>query len=87
MTNFLHRPDVFDVTLERAGKLLSLYWGGAMVGRFIGSALLTRVRAALLLAAVAAVAALLCLTVTRRRENLPAGRHCRSGYSMPSCFR
>jgi len=32
---------------------------------FIGSALLTRVRAALLLAAAAAVAAILCLTVTR----------------------
>ena len=65
MTNFLHRPDVFDVTLERAGKMLSLYWGGAMVGRFIGSALLTRVRASWLLAGAAAAAALLCLTVTR----------------------
>lgn len=65
MTNFLHRPDVFDVTLERAGKMLSLYWGGAMVGRFVGSALLTRVRASWLLCAAAAVAALLCLTVTR----------------------
>jgi MFS transporter, FHS family, L-fucose permease len=65
MTNFLHRPDIFDVTLERAGKLLSIYWGGAMVGRFIGSALLTRVRASLLLGVAAAVAAILCLTVTR----------------------
>jgi FHS family L-fucose permease-like MFS transporter len=65
MTNFLHRADVFDVTLERAGKMLSLYWGGAMVGRFIGSALLTRVRASWLLCAAAAAAALLCLTVTR----------------------
>jgi FHS family L-fucose permease-like MFS transporter len=65
MTNFLHRPDVFGVSLERAGKMLSLYWGGAMVGRFIGSALLTRVRASWLLGAAAAVAAMLCLTVTR----------------------
>jgi MFS transporter, FHS family, L-fucose permease len=65
MTNFLNRPDVFDVTLEHAGKLVSLYWGGAMIGRFIGSALLTRLRAALLLAAAAAVAAMLCLTVTQ----------------------
>jgi FHS family L-fucose permease-like MFS transporter len=65
MTNFLHRGDVLDVSLERAGKLVSLYWGGAMVGRFIGSALLTRVRASLLLAVAAAAAALLCLTVTR----------------------
>src|SRR5579862_8293244 len=65
MTNFLHRDDVFGVPLERAGKLLSLYWGGAMVGRFIGSALLRRVRAGLLLAVAAAIAALLCLTVSQ----------------------
>ncbi len=65
MTNFLHRDDVFGVALERAGKLLSLYWGGAMVGRFIGSALLRRVRAGLLLAVAAAIAAILCLTVSQ----------------------
>ncbi len=65
MTNFLHREDVFGVPLERAGKLLSLYWGGAMVGRFIGSALLRHMRAGLLLAGAAAVAAVLCLTVSQ----------------------
>lgn len=64
MTNFLHRPDVFGIPLERAGKWLSLYWGGAMVGRFIGSALLTRLRAAALLAGAAAVAAVLCLAIS-----------------------
>ncbi len=63
LTNFLHQEDVFDVSFERAGKLVSLYWLGAMVGRFAGSALLTRVRATTLLSAAAAVAALLCLTV------------------------
>jgi FHS family L-fucose permease-like MFS transporter len=65
LTNFLHQADVFDVPLERAGKWVSLYWGGAMLGRFIGSALLTRVRAAVLLAAAAALAAVLCLTVNQ----------------------
>ena len=65
MTNFLHRDDVFGVALERAGKLLSFYWGGAMVGRFIGSVLLKRVRAGLLLAGAAAIAAILCLTVSQ----------------------
>jgi FHS family L-fucose permease-like MFS transporter len=65
MTNFLHRADVFGVSLEQAGKMVSLYWGGAMIGRFIGSALLTRVRASLLLGTAAAVAALLCLTVSQ----------------------
>jgi FHS family L-fucose permease-like MFS transporter len=65
MTNFLHQEDVFGITLERAGKLVSLYWGGAMIGRFVGSALLTRVRAGMLLCAAAIVAALLCLIVSQ----------------------
>ncbi len=65
LTNFLHQPDVLGVTLERAGKMVSLYWGGAMVGRFIGSALLTRVRASTLLVGGAAAAALLCLAVNQ----------------------
>lgn len=65
LTNFLHRDDVFGVPLERAGKLVSLYWGGAMIGRFIGSGLLMRVRAGPLLGIAAASAALLCLLVSQ----------------------
>jgi FHS family L-fucose permease-like MFS transporter len=63
LTNFLHQGDVFAVSLERAGKFVSLYWGGAMLGRFVGSALLTRVRASVLLGLAAACAATLCLVV------------------------
>ncbi len=63
LTNFLHQEDVFGYSMERAGKLVSLYWGGAMVGRFIGSVLLTRVGAGLLLGSAAVVASLLCLAV------------------------
>ncbi|HVI99362.1 MAG TPA: sugar MFS transporter [Sphingomonas sp.] len=51
------------VSLQEAGKLTAFYWGGAMVGRFVGSALLTRVRAFRLLAASAVIAAVLCLYV------------------------
>jgi FHS family L-fucose permease-like MFS transporter len=63
MTNFLHQPDVFGVSLAQAGKLVSIYWSAAMVGRFIGSALLRQVSAGRLLAAAAVCAAFLCLTV------------------------
>jgi MFS transporter, FHS family, L-fucose permease len=63
LTNFLHQEDVFGVSYERAGKLVSVYWLCAMLGRFAGSALLIRMRAARLLATAAAIAALLCLTV------------------------
>ena len=42
---------------------MSLYWGGAFVGRLIGSALLTQVRAAHLIAVFTAIACALCVYV------------------------
>ena len=73
MINFLHQPDVLDVSLDEAGQILSLYWFGAMVGRFVGSALLTRFRATFLLAIAAAIAAVLCLTVSQGAGMVAAG--------------
>lgn len=63
MINFLEQPGVLGVSPERAGQLLSLYWGGAMVGRFVGSFLLQHISAGRLLTVAAVVAALLCLMV------------------------
>jgi MFS transporter, FHS family, L-fucose permease len=65
LTNFLHQDDVFGYSLEQAGKFVSLYWGGAMIGRFVSSALLTRISAALLLGSAAIVASFLCLVVSQ----------------------
>jgi FHS family L-fucose permease-like MFS transporter len=65
LINFLHQPDMLDVTLDRAGQLSAVYWLGAMIGRFAGSALLTRVRATVLLSMAAAIAAILCLCVNQ----------------------
>ncbi|MDX2276284.1 MAG: MFS transporter [Hyphomonadaceae bacterium] len=49
-----------------AGQALGLfYWGGAMVGRFVGSWLLTRVRAGVLLGIAALCAGALCLLITQ----------------------
>ncbi|GAA0734061.1 MFS transporter [Sphingomonas japonica] len=48
------------VSLQEAAKAVSLYWGGAMVGRIIGSALLARVNASVLLAIFTAAAAAMC---------------------------
>ncbi len=72
LINFMHQPDVLDVSLERAGKLLSFYWGGAFIGRIIGSALLTRVQAFRLLTLFAIVAAVLCLTVSQSNGGVSA---------------
>jgi MFS transporter, FHS family, L-fucose permease len=67
MTNFLHEPDMLDLPMDEAGKLVSFYWGGAMLGRLDGSFLLFLVkdRAPWLLVRVAAVATVLCLIVSQ----------------------
>jgi FHS family L-fucose permease-like MFS transporter len=63
MALFLNSTQVWNVPLERAGKFVSLYWGGAMVGRLVGSVLLTRVPAPRLLALFTGIACALCLFV------------------------
>ena len=67
LTNFLHEPDMLNIPLEEAGKMVSFYWGGAMVGRLIGSGLLfvVKQRAPWLLALFALGAATLCLAVSQ----------------------
>jgi FHS family L-fucose permease-like MFS transporter len=67
MTNFLAEPDMLNIPLEEAGAMVSYYWGGAMVGRLVGSALLFLVkqRAPWLLAVFALGAAALCLAVSQ----------------------
>ncbi|HEY0599435.1 sugar MFS transporter [Brevundimonas sp.] len=65
LTNFLASPTILNLPEADAGRMVSLYWGGAMVGRFIGALLLTKVRAGVLLTVNTAVAALLCLVVTQ----------------------
>jgi MFS transporter, FHS family, L-fucose permease len=40
IVNYLMQNHVMGLQEQAAGKLIGLYWGGAMVGRFIGSAVL-----------------------------------------------
>jgi FHS family L-fucose permease-like MFS transporter len=56
MANYLMQASVLGLAAVTAGRLVSVYWGGAMVGRFIGAAVLQRVAGGLALA-VCAVAA------------------------------
>jgi FHS family L-fucose permease-like MFS transporter len=63
MALFLNSEAVWDVPLQDAGKYVSFYWGGAMVGRAVGSALLAKFDAAKLLAGFTAIACLMCLFV------------------------
>jgi FHS family L-fucose permease-like MFS transporter len=52
--NYLMQAHVLDQPESEIGWMISLYWGGAMVGRFIGSAVLRVVSPGLVLAGVAA---------------------------------
>jgi FHS family L-fucose permease-like MFS transporter len=49
----------YQEALRAAAKYISLYWGGAMVGRFIGSAILQKVKTRLVLGVCAVMAGLL----------------------------
>jgi len=62
LVNYLSQADTLAGTAERAGQLVALYWGGAMVGRFVGSGLLRLVSPGLVLLGVAAGAMLLVAT-------------------------
>lgn len=59
MVNYLMQADTLGAAAQRAGELVAFYWGGAMVGRFIGSGILRVVSPGLVLLAHAAIAAAL----------------------------
>ncbi|MCH4893702.1 MFS transporter [Sphingomonas sp. SFZ2018-12] len=61
LINFLSEPVILGISHEAAGKLLALYGIGRMTGRFVGSAVMTRVPVGALLTATAGTAAALCL--------------------------
>jgi len=62
LVSFLGEPDVAGLAESSAANYVALYWGGAMVGRFIGSVLMTRIRPGLLLTVHAGLAVLLVAT-------------------------
>ncbi|MEE4451701.1 sugar MFS transporter [Novosphingobium resinovorum] len=65
IVSYLMQDHVMALPEQSAGKLIGLYWGGAMVGRFVGSAVLRVVNPALVLAFNACAAiALIALSVT-----------------------
>ena len=48
--NFVSQPDIANLTHEQAGRYLTFMWGGMMVGRFAGSAIMQKIRAEYVLA-------------------------------------
>lgn len=75
IVNYLMQTHVMGLAEQAAGKLIGLYWGGAMIGRFIGSALLRMYSPGKLLASVAIGAITLILISTQTTGMV-------SGYSL-----
>ena len=59
IVNYLMQPDVLAADERTAGSMVSLYWGGAMVGRFIGAGVLRLAPPGVVLCAAALLAAAL----------------------------
>jgi len=61
LVNYLVMPNIFGAAPVSAARMVSLYWGGAMVGRLAGAYAMKRIRPAMLLMLAAIGAALLTL--------------------------
>ncbi|WP_294077540.1 sugar MFS transporter [Sphingomonas sp.] len=75
IVSYLMQPGVMGLQEQAAGKLIAYYWGGAMIGRFIGSALMRVISPGKLLALVAVGAITLILISTNSSGSV-------SGYSL-----
>ncbi|MBU0559426.1 MAG: sugar MFS transporter [Bacteroidetes bacterium] len=61
LVNYFGEPTIAGLKEADAGKLVSFYWGGAMIGRFIGSAVQRKIKPGKVLAFNAVVAGLLVI--------------------------
>jgi MFS transporter, FHS family, L-fucose permease len=75
IVSYLMQAHVMGLEEQAAGKLIGLYWGGAMVGRFIGSAVLRVVSPGMVLAFASAGAISLILVSISTTGSV-------SGYSL-----
>jgi FHS family L-fucose permease-like MFS transporter len=62
LINYFTQPEIGHMTVQSAARLVSLYWFGAMIGRFIGAAVLQKLPTRAVLGTVAVVACLLVVT-------------------------
>jgi len=63
LINYMSEPNIGNISLQLAAKFVSLYWGGAMLGRFLGSWVLRKVRTGTVLG-FSALAAFLLVAIS-----------------------
>jgi FHS family L-fucose permease-like MFS transporter len=61
LVNYMGLPQIGGLAAAVAANYLTFYWGGAMIGRFLGSAILQRVRTGPVLGTAAIIACILVL--------------------------
>jgi FHS family L-fucose permease-like MFS transporter len=71
LVNFMAQPHIGGLSERAAGSYLSLYWGGSMVGRFVGAGVLRKFDAGRVLA-VCALGAVLLLLASMTLTSTPA---------------
>ncbi|MDO8954468.1 MAG: sugar MFS transporter [Gammaproteobacteria bacterium] len=62
LVSYLMQPDIANFTPEHAADYVAVYWGGALIGRFVGSYLLGKINPPKILVVHAIVAIALVLT-------------------------
>jgi FHS family L-fucose permease-like MFS transporter len=62
LVKYFHEPNIGNMTEKVAAGFVAYYWGGAMIGRFIGSGILQKARTGIVLGIAAAMACLLVTT-------------------------
>ncbi len=62
LINYFNQPEIGNLPEVEGAKFVAYYWGGAMVGRFIGSAVLQRIKTGTVLGIAAFCSCLLVLT-------------------------
>lgn len=70
LVNYLSQSDIMNISAEHAGKLVAFYWGGAMVARFLCSALMKIITPAKLLAIFSLAVMALLFTSSSLRGNI-----------------
>ena len=72
IVNYLQQSSVLGLSDQAAGKLIPLYWGGALIGRFIGSAILRTISPGKVLA-FNAIGAIVLILISANSSGVVAG--------------
>ncbi|NII09938.1 sugar MFS transporter [Oleiagrimonas sp. C23AA] len=70
LVNYIALPDIGHMSEHDATKYVALYWGGAMIGRFVGAALLKVLDPRKVLGFFAIIASLLVITTMSTHGNV-----------------